>query len=302
MALIRGPSWFTPDEINMVGVIGSDDLGLFPQNLDQRGSLGSGTVAVDDAPALAFGRQAQGKDLDHGISRIGSGGRKRAGVDGFLLGLHDARQAGIARFVETALGGDQGRQCGFQNKGPALDGPRAADLAIADRLGDHHGDMRSIHEFGHGRTNLEVVVVHGAMPGDDQIEVSLFQFAGQNASRGQTIQRLALGIDANRGIGPHGQGRAQSLDRFFRSHGKNRNAAAQGGFGFQGFFNGHLIIGVHHPVDPIGLDRCGAIGDFDGGLGRWNLFEQYGNFHVSPSLHARAPGIIPATASRRVCL
>jgi hypothetical protein len=146
----------------------------------------------------------------------------RGRVEGLLLGLHDARQAGVAGLVEAQVGGEHGRQAD-------LDGLHAAiHFALHGHVGavDLHlvgeGGLGPAQVLGQELAHLVVVAVHGLLAEDDQIGALLLDQGGQDARHGVGVEVLLVGLDQDRAISAHGEGGAQLLGGIVAADGHDR--------------------------------------------------------------------------------
>jgi len=157
-----------------------DHLGFVLEFVDQFGDVG------DLDAGGAFGRLADFEggqarhDIDTEIGRLDD-------VERLFLGFHDVGQGGVARFVQTQIGGDDGGQADLQRFQAAVDFAGDAGFAVGDDDFRGEGGLRPVLQGGEHLAGLVRIVVDGLFAADDELRLFFGAEGLQELGDGQRL-------------------------------------------------------------------------------------------------------------------
>src|SRR6185503_8612474 len=219
-----------------------------------------------DGLHLDAGLAARGlSGLEHFEPRRGidAVGIRRLLIDRLLLGLHDVREAGIARLVETQVGGHDRRSLQLDRLQAAVD---LASDHNAVALDHQLRRERALRPTGQGRQHLAglvAVVVDRLLAENDQTRLLLLDNGLEDLGYGQRFGRL-VGLHQYAAVGTHGEPGANGFGGLRRA---DRHANDLGGLALflepERLFDRDLVERIHRHLDVREFDAAAVALDAD---------------------------------------
>src|SRR6266480_1346337 len=222
-----------------------------------------------------LGRQGERENLE----RTGPG---RGGFDleRLLFRRHDPFESGIARLVQSLVGGEQRRQRELHDLDAAFDLSLRRPLITGDLELGHGRHARQVEQLGHHRTDLMVVVVDRHLPEQDQVEPSTLELRSEGLRGFEAIRVETLGLEQDAAIGSH---RERGADRLLCRRGAERDYDDVAAPGFlleaQRRFDGELIVGIEDELYARFVERLAVGGDLHPRLGVRDALDAHGYSH-----------------------
>src|SRR5262252_3454055 len=170
--------------------------------------------------------------------------------------LHDVRQAGIARLVETQIGGHDRRAFEFDRLQSAIDLARDQKAIALDQQFRCKGALRPAGERRQHLPGLIAVVVNRLLAHDDETGLLLLDDGLEDLSDRERLERLVR-LHQNTAVGSHRQAGADGLGRLRRA---DRHANDLGRLALlfepQRLLDGDLVEGIHGHLDIRQFDAA----------------------------------------------
>src|SRR5499427_2708468 len=177
-------------------------------------------------------------------------------VDRLFLRLHDVRQAGIARLVETQIGGHDRRAFELDRLQSAIDLARDQEALTLDHHFRCKGALRPARERRQHLAGLIAVVVNRLLAHDDETGLLLLDDGLEDLGDRERLERL-VGLHQDAAVGSHGQAGTDGLGRLRRA---DRHANDLGRLALlfepERLLDGDLVEGIHRHLDVRQLDAA----------------------------------------------